>query len=299
MITNFEELVERAASSEPRRAIVLLPSTAETLRGALLAQERGVARCTLIGQVDHMRALASQEQIDLSPLTLIDAVDQDSAARQAFHLCRRQQAAVLAKAGMDTQRFLSAVLDPEQGLRTGRLLSGVSVFELQNPAKLLLVTDGVMIVSPDLDARIAMIENAVTVARQLEIEPPHVALVAATENVTSRSQFSVDAAQITVMARRKQIAAGAVVDGPLGFDNAVSARAAEVKGIASEVSGNVDILVAPDLEAGNLLITTLSTLCRLPALHLLVGGQVPVLLCSGREGPESWVAGLALATLSS
>ena len=200
---------------------------------------------------------------------------------------------------MDTQRFLSAVLDPEQGLRTGRLLSGISVFELQNPAKLLLVTDGVMIVSPDLDARIAMIENAVTVARQLEIEPPHVALVAATENVTPKSQFSVDAAQITVMARRRQIAAGAVVDGPLGFDNAVSARAAEVKGITSEVSGKADILVAPNLEAGNLLITTLSTLCRLPALHLLVGGHVPVLLCSGREGPASWVAGLALATLSS
>lgn len=299
MITDFGQLIKRAASDEPQRAVILLPRTPDTLRGALLAQEHRVARCTLIGQVDRMQALARDAEIDLSPLTLIDAVDKESAARQAFHLCQRQQAAVLAKDGMDTQRFLSAVLDHEQGLRTGDLLSGVSVFDLEDPGKLLLVTDGIMIVSPDLDARIAMIENAVAVAHQLEIDLPHVALVAATETVTPKSPFSIDAAQITVMARRKQIAAGAVVDGPLGFDNAVSAHAAEVKGIASEVSGKVDILVTPNLEAGNLLIATLSALCRLPALHLLVGGQVPILLCSACDGPTTWLNGLALATLMS
>ncbi|HUT20714.1 MAG TPA: phosphate acyltransferase [Anaerolineae bacterium] len=294
MITDFEQLVERAASRGPRRAIVLLPDTPDSLRGALLAQERGVARCTLIGQVGHIQALASQAEVDLSPLTLIDAPDRESAARQAFHLCRKQQAAVLAKDGMDIQTFLSAVLDREQGLRTGQLLSGVSVFDLQEPEKLLLVTDGIMVVSPHLDERIAMIENAVAVAHQLEVGLPRVALVAATETVNPKSQFSVDAAQITVMARRKQIV-GAIVDGPLGFDNAVSAHAAEVKGIVSEVSGQVDILVAPDLEAGNLLIATLGTLCRLPALHLLVGGQVPVLLCSAGDDATTWLAGLALA----
>lgn len=299
MITDFGQLVERAAIGGPRPGIVLLPSTPDTLRGALLAQERGVLSCTLIGQVDHMQTLANQAEIDLSPLTLIDAVDQESAARQAFYLCRRQQAALLAKDGMDTQRFLSAVLDREEGLRAGRFLSGVSVFELKARQHLLLVTDGVMIVSPDLDSRIAMIENAVAVAHKLGIDVPHVALVAATENVNPKSQFSVDAAQITIMARRRQIAARAIVDGPLGFDNAISARAAEVKGIASEVSGQVDILVTPDLEAGNLLIATLSTLCRLPALHLLVGGHVPILLCSTCDGPETWLTGLALATLSS
>lgn len=294
MITDFEQLVEHAASRGPRRAIVLLPDRPDSLQGALLAQERGVARCTLIGQVGHIQALASQAEVDLSPLTLIDAPDRESAARQAFHLCRKQQAAVLAKDGMDIQTFLTAVLDREQGLRAGQLLSGVSVFDLPEPEKLLLVTDGIMLVSPDLAQRIAMIENAVAVAHQLEVELPRVALVAATETVDPKSQFSVDAAQITVMARRNQIV-GAIVDGPLGFDNAVSARAAEVKGIASEVSGQVDILVAPDLEAGNLLIATLGTLCRLPALHLLVGGQVPVLLCSAGDDATTWLAGLALA----
>lgn len=299
MITDFGRLVERAASGDPRRAIVLLPSTPDTLRGALLAQERGVVRCTLIGQVDRMQALANQAELDLSPLTLIDAPDEDTAVCQAFHLCRRQQAAVLAKDGMDTQRFLCAVLDREQGLRAGQLLSGVSVFDLTHPKQLLLVTDGIMVVSPSLDARITMIENAVTLAHQLGIDQPHAALVAATENVNPKSQFSIDAAQITVMARRKQIAAGAIVDGPLGFDNAVSAHAAEVKGIASEVSGKVDILVTPDLEAGNLLVTTLNTLCSLPALHLLIGGRVPVLLCSACDDAKTWLAGLALAALSS
>jgi phosphotransacetylase len=294
MITDFGQLVERAASRGPRRAIVLLPDTPDSLQGALLAQERGVARCTLIGQVGHIQALASQAEVDLSPLTLIDAPDKESAARQALHLCCKQQAALLVKDGMDTQTFLSAVLDREQGLRTGQLLSGVSVFDLQEPEKLLLVTDGIMVVSPLLDERIAMIENAVTVAHQLEVELPRIALVAATETVNLKSQFTIDAAQITVMARRKQIV-GAIIDGPLGFDNAVSARAAEVKGIASEVSGQVDILVAPDLEAGNLLIATLGTLCHLPALHLLVGGQVPVLLCCAGDGAATWLAGLALA----
>jgi phosphotransacetylase len=299
MITDFGQLVKGAASGEPRRAIVLLPSTPDTLRGALLAQERGAVSCTLIGQVDYIRALASEAEIDLSPLTLIDAVDQESAARQAFYLCRRQQAALLAKDGMDIQHFLSAVLDPEEGLRAGRLLSGVSVFERRNGQRLLLVTDGIMVVSPGLNARIAMVENAVTVARKIGIDAPHVALVAATENVNPKSQFSVDAAQMTVMARRKQIAENAVLDGPLGFDNAVSGHAAQVKGVASEVAGQVDIVVTPDLEAGNLLVKTLSTLCSLPALHLLVGGHVPILLCSACEDPPTWLTGLALAALSS
>jgi phosphotransacetylase len=299
MITEFRQLVERAASGDPRRVIVLLPSTPDSLRGALLAQERGVAHCTLIGQVDHMQALAEQAELDLSSLTLIDVPDKDSAVCQAFHLCQRQQGAVLAKDGIDTQRFLSAVLDREHGLRAGGLLSGVSIFDLTHPEQLLLVTDGIMVVAPNLDARIAIVENAVAVARQLGIEQPHVALVAATENVNSKSQFSVDAAQITVMARRKQIAAGAIVDGPLGFDNAVSAHAAAVKGIVSEVSGKADILVTPDLEAGNLLVTTLNTLCDLPALHLLVGGRVPILLCSACDDATTWLTGLALAVLCS
>ncbi|MBN1640488.1 MAG: phosphate butyryltransferase [Anaerolineae bacterium] len=296
MIPNFDKLVERAAQSGPHNAVIVYPTAAIGLQSALLAQEAGVAECTLVGDVALLRQLAQEHEIDLSALTLIDASRPDGALEQALHLCNKGQADVLVNDGAELEHLLTAILDHRCGLRADRLLTGVSAFDLPDPGTLLLVTDGIMLVSPDLEQRIAAIENAVHVAHRLGSDLPRVALVAATESVNPKSAFSVDAAQITVMARRHQIG-GAIVDGPLGFDNAVSAHAAEVKGIDSEVAGKVEILVAPDLESGALLVQTLSALCHLPAAHAIVGGRAPAVLWSCDDHAQSRVAALALGAL--
>ena len=298
MIADLAQLVAHAGSTAPRRIVIVWPDSAPGLRGAAQAREQGLGKCTLIGDVAAIRALSGQENIDLSSLTLIDEPDAENAMRQAIHLCRREQADVLVNDGVPLHRLLPALLDRQNGLRAGAWLSGVSVLEMQAPRRLLLLTDGILNVSPDLEQHIGIVNNAVHVAHRLHVELPRVALLAATEMVNPKSPFSVDAAQITVMARRNQIK-GAIVDGPLGFDNAISSRAAEVKGIDSQVAGQVNILVTSDIETGNLLLTTLSSLCRVPVVNVVVGAKVPVVLWSPHEDAQRRLAATALGTILS
>lgn len=299
MITCFAQLVEQASAASLRHAVIVHPTTADSLRGANLVQERSVAQCSLIGDAAAVQTLAVEHSISISGLTLIDEPDSETAIRRALHLCHQGEADLLVS-GDGTPPFLlgAALLDQSQGLPNGSTLSGVSVVELESPNRLLLVTDGWMVVAPDLEQRIGIVENAVRVAHRLGIETPRVALVSAAETVNPKSPSTVDAAQITVMAQRRQIR-GAIIDGPLGLDNAVSASAAEAKGISSTVSGRVDILVTPDIEAGNLLVRTLSTLCMTPLANVVVGGKVPVVLWSPEEDADARLVGLALGVLCS
>ena len=296
MITRFTQLVEQASAVGPRRIVVILPGTKDSLHSAALAQQRGPAQCALVGDVTAMRTLAGDNGIDLSAVTLIDEPDQTIAVQRAMDLCHKGKAEVLVNDSAPLRILLPAVLARQGGLRTGSLLSGVSVCELQDPHHLLLLTDGVMVVSPDLEERIAIVENAVRVAAKLGIELPHVALIAATETVNPKSPPSVQAAQITVMSKHHQLT-GAIIDGPLGFDNAISSQAAKIKDIASDVSGKVDILVAPDLAAGNLLLKTLSTLCQVPVVNIVVGGKVPLVFWSPTDDVQTRMAATALGIL--
>jgi phosphotransacetylase len=296
MITRFTQLVEQASAADPPRVVVVLPYSKDTLDSVAFAQQRGVAQYTLVGDVVAMRTLAGDNGLDLGNTAFVDRPDEASAVRYAVDLCHQNKADVLINDGASLQLLLPAVLAGQDGLRTGSLLSGVSVCELQSPRRLLLLADGIMVVSPDLEQRIAIIENAVRVAHKLGIEVPRVALVAAAETVNSKSPTTVQAAQITVMAKRHQLT-GAIIDGPLGFDNAISEQAAQIKGIASDVSGKADILVAPDLAAGNLLLKTLSTLCHLPTIHVIVGGKVPLVLWSPSDDAQTRVAATALGAL--
>jgi phosphotransacetylase len=293
MITRFGQLIERSQSTGPARAVIVHPHTDAGVRSALLVQERGLAQCTLLGDASKIRSLASDRGIDISSLACIDKPNVEKAIHQALLLCRQGQADVFVGADLPLRVLLPAILDRQFGLRSNGLVSGVSVCELQTARRLLIVSDGIMVVSPTFEQRIAIIENAVRVACTLGIALPHVALVAATETVNPKSSFSVDAAQITVMSRRKQIK-DAVIDGPLGFDNAISAHAAQVKGIVSPVSGKVDVLIAPDMEAGNLLLRTLATLCQTPVIHVLSGGKAPVVLWSSEDSVQSRLAAMAL-----
>ena len=298
MITRFAQLVDQARTIEPRRIVVTLPNTPASLQSAVVAQQHEMAQCTLVGDVAAMRTLAGDNDVDLSSMPLVDEPDPASAIRRALELCHKGKADVLVNDNAPLRLLLPAVLARQDGLRTGSLLSGVSVCELQEPQRLLLLTDGIMVVSPSLEQRISIVENAVDIANRLGIELPRVALVAATETVNSKSQPSVQAAQITVMAKRHQIT-GAIIDGPLGFDNALSSQAAEVKGIDSDVAGQVDILVAPDLVAGNLLLKTLSALCQVPIINIVVGGRAPLVLWSPTDDAQTRTTALALGMLCS
>jgi len=300
MIVRFEQVVGTARAMGPRRAAVLWPCQGASLRGIASVQEQGLAQCTLVGDRDRILALADHEGVTLSAQQVIHEPSEEGAIRAALALCREGQVDLLLNDGASLRLLLPAVLNPEVGLRSGRLLSGVSVVEpLQHTLpqdRLLLVSDGLMVVSPDLTQRIGIVQNAIEVAHRLRIDVPRVALLAATEAVDPKSQVSVDAAQITMMSRRKQIP-GANVDGPLSFDNAISLHAAQVKGIVSDVSGQVDILIAPDLESGNLLLKTLVYLCRGQAVNVVVGGKVPLVLSLPDDDAEAQVRKIALGVL--
>lgn len=292
MITRFEQLPKKASGREVPQTWLLFPSRKATLRAALLARERGLADCTLVGPAGHIGALAEEAEVDLAALGLVDEPDPE---RAVWHTLSTTPD-LLVNDGVPLKTLLPAILDPQGGLRTGTTMSGVSVIEIDGLKRLLLLADGLLVVSPDLEQRIAILQNAVGVAHKLGIEMPRVALLAANETVDPKSPVSVDAAQITVMARRNQIR-GAVVDGPLGLDNAVSAHAAEVKGIQSDVAGQADILIAPDLESGNLLLHTLARLCRGKAINVVIGGRAPLILLAPDDDAPAMLAALALGAI--
>jgi phosphate butyryltransferase len=306
MIARLAQIVEAARAVGPRRVAVLWPCQGSSLQGYVSAQEQGLAQCTLIGDRDRILEWVEHEGVSFPSRQIVHEPAQEGAIRAALALCTTGRADLLVNEGASLRLLLPAVLDPEIGLRSGRLLSGVSVVEpLHNVLpqhhaaaldRLLLVSDGLMVVAPGLTQRIAIVQNAIEVAHRLQIDVPRVALLAASETVDLKSPVSVDAAQITVMSMRKQIQ-GAIVDGPLGFDNAISLHAAQVKGIVSDVSGQVDILIAPDLESGNLLLKTLVYLCRARAVNVVVGGKVPLVLSLPDDDAEAQVSKIALGVL--
>jgi phosphotransacetylase len=261
-----------------------------------LAQERGVARCVLVGDEEQIRLLAGQSAVNIEVMELVHEPTEDGAIRRALALCREHQVDVLIDGGVSRRCLFSAIVDPVTGLRAEGWMSGVSVVELESVDRLILLSDGLLTVTPDLGRRIAIVQNAIHGAHRLGIELPRVALLAATEVVDPQSQVSMDAAYITMMYRRKQIK-GAIIDGPLGFDNAISQRAAAVKGIDSDVSGRVDVLIAPDLQSAHLLLKTMTCLCRGQATNVIVGGQVPLVLLEPGDDEQRQLIATALGVL--
>ncbi len=269
----LEQLLDIAAGN-PCRVAVVCPCCEAAMQGVSLVRERGAAQCELF---------VPREE----PPTAADA-HLEEALRDAIE----SGAEALVNVGVPLRLLWPKVL----ALRRKGWMSGVSVVEMPGRGRLLLIADGLLIVSPTLEQRVSIVENAIHVAHALGIEQPRVALLAATESVNPKSRVSLEAAQITMMNRRGQIK-GAIVDGPLGFDNAISAHAARVKGIVSEVAGQVDVLIAPDLEAGNLLLKTLTHLCGGRAVNAVVGGRMPVVLTAPDDTADTYAAAIALGVV--
>jgi phosphate butyryltransferase len=241
--------------------------------------EKGYAEPILIGDREGILRIADEINMDISHVTIIKEMEDAQSARIAVDLINNGEANILMKGYLQTAELLRITLDKEKGLRTGNLMSHVSVFETENYHKLLFLTDAGINIAPDLRQKVEIIKNAVSVANKLGIVKPKVAALSALEFVNPDMQSSVDAALLSKMAQRGQIR-GCVVDGPLALDNAIDINAALHKHIESEVAGDADILLVPDIESGNILYKGLVYLNKAKTCSILMGAKVPIVTTS-------------------
>jgi phosphotransacetylase len=275
---------------------VAYPCSEDALRGALEAAELDLIVPTLVGPEATMRAIAAQAQMDLHGCRIVEAPDGRTAAAMAVALARGGKVQALMKGSLHTDELMAEVVNSARGLRTERRISHVFALDVPSYPKPLLISDGAINVEPDLMAKRDIIRNAIDLAHALGIECPKVAILAAIETVNPAMRSTLDAAALCKMADRGQIT-GAIIDGPLAFDNAISAVAAKEKGINSPVAGAADILIAPNLEAGNMMTKQLQYLADAQAAGLVLGARVPVILTSRADNAVARIASCALAQL--
>jgi len=297
-IKSLADLLRVARAAKPQKIAVAAAQDAEVLKAVTHAKSEGIADAILVGDETKISGIANEIGIDLSQFEIIHEPQTQKAASRAVEMVRNGEAGVLMKGLIGTSDILRAVLDKEKGLRTGRLLSHVTV--INGPVgqeRVVLVTDVAMNIQPDLIQKKGLIENAAQVARVLGIAEPKVAIIAAVENVNPDMQATIDAALLAKMGDRKQIK-GVKIDGPLALDNAVSLEAATHKGIQSEVAGQADILVMPDIEAGNVFYKSIVYFAGGAVAGMIVGAAAPVILTSRADSPQSKLYSIALGVIA-
>lgn len=288
--------IEQARAAGALPTAVVYPCSRDALAGALEARDAGLIDPVLIGPEASIRAIAEREGWPLAGCTIDDVEQPVDAARHAAQLAQDHRVAVLMKGSLHTDELMSVVIARGAGLRTGRRISHVFVMDLPTHDRPLLVTDAAINIAPSLAVKADIVRNAIDVARALGIDVPKVALLSAVETVNAAIPSTQDAAALTEMAARGEIS-GAILHGPLAFDNAISAAAARIKGIESPVSGDVDILVVPGIEAGNILYKALVYLANALAAGVVAGAAVPIILTSRADSPASRTASAAVACL--
>ena len=296
MITNFNEVLSLAQSQSTKKVAVAVAQDKPVLEAIKDAKEIGLAEAILVGDKDKISEVAKEIGMDLSGFEIIHEVNPAKAALKAVELVSTGKADMVMKGLVDTASFLRAVLNKEIGLRTGKLMSHVAVFEVPGIERLLFLTDAAFNMYPELKEKIDIVNNAVTVAKAVGIETPKVAPVCAVEVVNPAMQATIDASILTTMNARGQIK-GCIVDGPLALDNALSEEAAHHKGISGPVAGKADILLMPNIESGNIMYKTLSYTTNSKSGALLVGTSAPVVLTSRNDSHETKMNAIALAAL--
>jgi phosphate acetyltransferase len=291
----YERLLERCKSQPAVPTAVAHPCEESALRGALQAAQLGLVDPILVGPKAEIEATAAALDLSLQRFEIVDAENSVSAAQKAVALIREGKAEVLMKGSLHTDELMSAVVSRD-GLRTGRRISHAFVMDVPTYHKVLIVTDAAINIAPALEDKVDICQNAIDLAISLGCVKPKVAILAAVETINSKMQATLDAAALCKMAERGQIKGG-VLDGPLAFDNAISADAAKTKGIKSTVAGDPDILLAPDLEAGNILAKNLSFLANADSAGIVLGARVPVILTSRADSVRSRIASCAVAKL--
>lgn len=292
----FRAMLALAQQSPPLRTAVVHPVDSASLLGAAEAQEANLIEPILVGPEKRIRAAADAAEIDLSNFEIVDVEHSHAAAEEAVRLVRAGRAEALMKGALHTDELLSAAL-AENGLRSGRRMSHIFALDVPSYHKTLFITDAAINIYPTLSDKKDIVQNAIDLCRKLKIESPKVAILSAVETVDPKIKSTLEAAALCKMAERGQITGGEL-DGPLAFDNAISKNAAEAKHIRSHVAGDADILVAPDLEAGNMIAKQLIYLAGAEAAGIVLGARAPIMLTSRSDGPDARRASAALAVLA-
>ena len=298
MLRTFDEVLNKAKDYGPKKMAVASAGAEDVLKAVEAARREGLSDSILVGNKDEIVQIANEMDIDPTNYEIIDQPDKTEATRYAVELVRNKKASILMKGMIGTARILKAILDKEVGLRTDRMLSHVYTLQIKGYDRLLTMTDGAMSISPDLKQKAQIIQNAIYYAHSMGIEKPKVAAIAALELVNSDMPATIDAACLAKMSERGQIVGG-IVDGPLGFDNAISKEAAKHKGVESPVSGEVDIVLVPNIESGNIFAKGLVYLAEAVPAGLLLGAKAPVVLVSRSDTAQSKLYSIALGVLMS
>ncbi|MGB0733503.1 MAG: bifunctional enoyl-CoA hydratase/phosphate acetyltransferase [Pontibacterium sp.] len=291
----LEFYIEQARKAAPIRTAVVHPVDKNSLEGAVQAAREGLIEPVIIGPRAKLDSVAQSNDLDISHYEVIDVPHSHAAAETGCELARSSDVSAVMKGHLGTSELLGAVMDKAKGLRTGSRLSHVFVFDVPNYHKPLMITDAAINVAPNLDLKRDIVQNAINFCIALGVKQPKIAILAAVESVKSTMPSTIDAAALCKMADRNQITGG-ILDGPLAFDNAISLQAAIDKHISSPVSGDADILIAPDLEAANMLAKQLMYLAGAKSAGIALGARVPIILTSRSEHTLGRLASCALAS---
>jgi len=293
---HFDRMIERAAPLDPIPTAVICPEEPHSLGGALLAWDETIIQPILVGSIARIEAAAAEIGRSLDGLEMIDCASPEECATTGVRLVNEGRARALMKGHLHTDELLGAVVRRDGGLRTGRRLTHVFVMDVPGLAHPLLVTDAAINISPDITVKVDIVQNAIDLAISIGIEEPKVGVLSAVETVNPKIPSSVDGALLSKMAERGQIKGG-LVDGPLAMDNAVDIEAARTKGIKSMVAGRAEVLVVPDIDAGNMLAKELTYIAHAEGAGLVLGAKVPIILTSRADGEKARLASCALAAL--
>ncbi len=295
--TKYDWLIAVARQVPAAKTVVVHPCDETSLRGATEAAELDIVIPILVGPAAKIAAVATQHKLDIGRCEIVDVPDGEAAATKGVELIRQGHGELLMKGSLHTDELMHAVAASATGLRTARRISHVFIMDVPTYAETLFITDAAINIAPDLDAKRDIIQNAIDLWTQIGLGTlPRVAILSAVETVTSKIPSTIEAAALCKMADRGQITGG-VLDGPLAFDNAIDPEAARIKGIKSEVAGRAQILVVPDLEAGNMLAKNLSFIAKADAAGIVLGARVPIVLTSRADSVRTRMASCAVAVL--
>jgi phosphate acetyltransferase len=294
--SKYERLIALAKQVPPATTVVAHPCDETSLRGAIEAAQIGIIKPILVGSIGKICAVAQKHGINISGFEIVDAPHSDGAAAKAVALIHEGKGELLMKGSLHTDELMREVTSSKTGLRTARRISHVFIMDVPTHPDTLLITDAAINIFPDLDVKRDIVQNAIDLFTQVGLGTPRVAILSAVETVTSKIPSTIEAAALCKMADRGQITGG-ILDGPLAFDNAIDPEAAAIKGIKSEVAGRAQILVVPDLEAGNMLAKNLTFLAKADAAGIVLGARVPIILTSRADSVRSRMASCAMAVL--
>jgi phosphate acetyltransferase len=292
----YERLIERCKALAPAPCAVAHPCDESSLRGAVEAAQMGIITPILVGPKARIEAVAAQFGLDISAFEVVDAPHSEASAETAVRLAREGRAEMVMKGSLHSDELMAAVVRRETGLRTSRRISHCFIMDVPAIDRAVIISDAAVNIFPTLEDKVHIVQNAIDMARALGLEQPRVAILSAMETVNPKVPSTIEAAALCKMADRGQITGG-LLDGPLALDNAIDLGAARIKKITSPVAGMADILIVPDLEAGNMLAKSLSFMADADAAGIVLGARVPVILTSRADSVTTRLASCAVAAL--